>query len=404
MLDYTLIREHCQKSSSLSKSVIDEFLLHYTAHHDRLDREFESRISRFKNAERGMPANWYGLIKAQYIGHRIFKPGGLIRKYLNHAALKDLDSEQQNYLRQTAVYPWKFSFSQIIAKPERDFYEMEDVFSGEVYLLYSQSVTQISSEHSVLLWFNLIGFNGSCWQTYGPVGNFQCFDADDIFFYATEFNRAIESEDDLIEDVENSPVPYMMLMTGSNYPLIRNGEHEVLQVIGEHPSSGFDTKEMKKSFRVEYAEPVFRISHKIWSEPPHFAEAYYNEERGILFISALTDHGYLELTKVLNKKGFNLPGDPDIRLHLPMITVMKNLLQKDLVLNPYSVCFEKKAEPESDLLMGTLNRLLALALPYINSGQEPNVDALAKEAGVDPETAKQLLRKSMDRINKLRKK
>ncbi|MEO6000624.1 MAG: hypothetical protein ABIN89_27500 [Chitinophagaceae bacterium] len=197
-----------------------------------MDLEFESRISRFRDAENGMPSEWHEMVKTQYIANRIFKQDGLIHKYLNHAAIKDINAEQRNYLELMAANPWKFSFSEITANPADDFYDMGDIFTEETYLLFSPYVDQVLSERSVLTWFNLIGFNGSCWQTFGPLTGFQSFCADDIFFYATELNRSIESEDDLIEDVESIPIPYMMLMTGSTFPLVRHEEHEVVQVIG----------------------------------------------------------------------------------------------------------------------------------------------------------------------------
>jgi len=403
MPDYNQLRELCQKGSKVSTAVIDEFILYYAAKRDKLDQEFETRISRFRHTEKGMPSNWTGLIKAQYIGHRVFKQNGLIPKYLNHAAIKDLDAEQQNYLRQMAAHPWRFSFSEIKANPASDFYEMEDVFTGANYLLYSRSVSQILKERPVLLWFNLIGFNDDCWQTYGPVTGFQSFGADDIFFYATELNGSIEREVDLMEDMENNPIPYMMLMIGSDYPLVQHGAFEVLQVTGESHSAIFDMQALKKEFRLEYAGGVFKLSHEVWSEPPHFAEAYYEEERGIIFLSALTDRGYLEMAKCLNAYAFNLAVDPDIRLHLPMLTVIKKLLKKDLELNPYSQLFEVKISAESDSLMKKLNELMSRALPYINAGKEPDIDALAQETGVDPEIARDLLQKSMDRIKGLRK-
>ncbi len=403
MPDYSQLREQCNKVSRISTAVIDDFIVYYAAKRDKLDQEFESRISRFRHAGKGMPSNWSGLIEAQYIGHRIFKQQGLIPKYLNHSAIKDLDAEQQDYLRQMAAHPWRFSFSKIKASPAPDFYEMQDVFTGDTYLLYSASVSQILSERPVLLWFNLIGFNDHCWQTYGPVTGFQSFEEDDIFFYATELDPKIESGDDLVKDLDNNPVPYIMLMTGSVYPLVKHGEFEVLQVTGENHSALFDAKALKKEFKLAYAEGVFKLSHKLWSEPPHFAEAYYEEERGIIFLNALTERGYLEMGACLNAYAFNLPVDPDIRLHLPMLTVIKNLLKKDPELNPYSRLFEIKPSAESDALMKKLNEFMMLALPYINEGKEPDIDALAKKTGVDPKIAREILQKSMGSIKKLRK-
>ncbi len=403
MPDYNQLRELCKKGSQVSTGVIDEFILHYAAKRDRLDQEFDTKVSRFKHAEREMPASWTELIEAQYIGHRIFKHQGLITKYLNHAAIKDLAGEQQNYLRQMAAFPWRFSFSEIKANPAIDFYEMQDIFTEETYLLYSTSVTQILSERPVILWFNLIGFNGHCWQTYGPVTGFQSFGADDIFFYASELNGSIESASDLMKDLENNPVPYMMLMTGSAYPLVQSRGFEILHVVSESEATAFDMQTLKEEFKIEYAEGVFRISDKILSEPPHFSEAYYDEGRGIMLLSALTDQGYMEMAKKLNAHGFNLPADPDIRLHLPMLSVINKLLKKDLQINPYSRLFETKPSPENEAMIANLNEFLSLALPDINAGKEPDINAMAKKAGIDPEIARDLLKKSMKKIKQLRK-
>jgi hypothetical protein len=46
---------------------------------------------------------------------------------------------------------------------------------------------------------------------------------------------------------------------------------------------------------------------------------------------------------------------------------------------------------------------LALALPFVNSGTKPDINALEKEAGLDPEIARELFKKSIDRIREMRK-
>ncbi|OQP57946.1 hypothetical protein A3860_39655 [Niastella vici] len=401
--DYKLFLDRCQYVNKISASLIDDFLVYYAARQDKVEREFETRISRFRDIEKEMPSDWKGLIKAQYIGHRIFKDGGLIHKYLNSAAIKARNAEEQEHLRTMAAYPWRFSFSEIRANPASDFYEMEDVFTGEVFLLYSPSITRTLSDQPVLLWFNLIGYNGSCWQTYGPVISFQSFSSDDIFFYATELNPAIESDADLMADVDDNPVRYMVLACGSNYPLVVQHDNEVVQVTGEGRSVKFDVQLLRKDFRVEYAEGVFKLSHEVWSEPPHFAEAFYEEASGKVLLFALTDRGYRELSTLLVAHGMEIPNEPDIRLHIPMGIVVKKALKKSPVLNPYSQLFETRTSPESQAQMSKLNRFLALALPYINSGRQPDIAVLAKEAGIDPELAGELLQNAMNRISGLRR-
>lgn len=85
-----------------------------------------------------------------------------------------------------------------------------------------------------------------------------------------------------------------------------------------------------------------------------------------MLLLALTDRGYLEMAQSLKVYGITFPVDPEIRLHLPMLTVIKDLLKKDVELNPYSRLFEVKSSAESDLVMKNLNEFLSRALPYIN--------------------------------------
>lgn len=53
-------------------------------------------------------------------------------------------------------------------------------------------------------------------------------------------------------------------------------------------------------------------------------------------------------------------------------------------------------------MVASLNRFLSLALPFINSGREPDVVKLAKEAGIDIDTARDVLSYAMDRVKKQR--
>lgn len=55
---------------------------------------------------------------------------------------------------------------------------------------------------------------------------FQSFGPDDIFFFATEKNPDIEDESEVQEDIENDPLPYMMLLSGAAYWSISGKSHE----------------------------------------------------------------------------------------------------------------------------------------------------------------------------------
>ncbi len=121
-------------------------------------------------------------------------------------------------------------------------------------------------------------------------------------------------------------------------------------------------------------------------------------------LSSLTDRGFDALVAKLNKYAFGLETEPDIRVHLSMLVSIKHILGKKIQLNPYEEVFKIEPTPEAQDEMDKLNRLLALALPVINAGREPDFRALAKEAGVDEETARELLKIAIDRINMLKRK
>jgi hypothetical protein len=403
MTDYNSLLAICQNDSRISKEAVDDFLVYYASARDKIDQVFDKKISRFAHVVKEMPSNWKGLIKAQFIGHQIFKAGGLIGKYLNHSAVKELKPEQRNYLKKMADHPWRFSFGTVADNPAPDFYEMEDAFDGSTYLLHSRSMSQTLSEHNVLLWFNLIGYDGSCWQTFGPVIALKSFSADDIFFYATEINSEIESEEDLTADIDENPIQYMMLAAGSNYPLIESRGHQILQVFGQGHSGDIDVKALKSEFTVEYAKPVFRISHSAWSEHPHSTVAYYHEELGTVSLTGLTDAGYHEMALLLKKNRLVVPEDPDIRIHVPLLKTMETVFKRRPEIDPYARLFEKTRSPQAEASLAKLNQFMALALPYINSGREPDIDALAKKAGVDPESAREVLTAALNKVKEMRK-
>ncbi len=146
MENFNELRKVCKETSAISGKVIDEFLLYYSAQREGLDKEMDQRLLRFRHVTKEFEKSWINLIKAQYIGHRIFRKNGFIKKYLQHAAIKELPAEQRIFLERQAAIPWRYSFSMITGNPETDFYEMEDAFTGESYLVYSPSISQILSK------------------------------------------------------------------------------------------------------------------------------------------------------------------------------------------------------------------------------------------------------------------
>lgn len=118
---------------------------------------------------------------------------------------------------------------------------MRDVFSGEEYLLFSPSIDRLKATENILLWFNLIEFNGLCWQSYGPIGEFQSFGPEDVLFFATEKNPDLEDESEVQKNIENDPLPYMMLLSGAAFPRTFHKKDEMIIMMAEHESGTPDT-------------------------------------------------------------------------------------------------------------------------------------------------------------------
>lgn len=402
MEKYDRIKKACDGNSRLMARLVDKFLIYHAAAHDNLEKVMQRDFSRYSRAAAMLPADWDSRAKAQYLAHRVFREDGLIRKFLYHSALKKLTSDEMKYLEFQADNPWRFSFSTITANPAEDFYLMGDVFRGENFLLYSPSVTETLKTQRVALWLSLVLFNGSCWQTYGPVNHFSGFEPDDIYFFATEVNGDIESDLDLIAEVETNPVPFMHLITGSSLPMLTSNKYRMLRVMAEHIIPNLDTRILAGQFKSAYSNGVYRLTLKRWGTHPHFAEAWYDENIDRLLLTAMTDRGFAELTKAFAECGLELDVEPDVRVHQTMLKVASDILGREIDLPDYSHLFQKDISPEKQKDLDNLNMLLNLAMPDINAGKEPDYRSIATKAGVDPERAKEILRQVIEQINKMK--
>ncbi len=390
-MDFERIKAICENNSRISSKVVDEFLIYYAASHNNLELEMNRRFAEYRHITQKFPVEWTNKLKAQYIAHKIFKKDGLIKKYINHEEVRNLKKEELNYLEQQADNPWRFSFSIIKESPIENFYLMEDVFRNEEFLLYSPGVNKTLKFQSAILWFNMIAYNGSCMQSYGPIGAYRSFEPDDIFFFATELDGYISDENDLLSNVEQDPIPYMMLLSGANFPLIANKKDQIVYVQAEYDMENMNTRDLTDSFITEFNKGVYRISLKKWNEHPHFSQAYFDENKKTILLSSMTDKGFSALVEGLNKYGYDFPDDPFVRVNLTMVSTASDILKKKIDLIKYEKLFSKKSSPAEKENLDRLNMLIGLALPDINAGREPDIESLAVKAGLDIETARDIL-------------
>jgi hypothetical protein len=401
MSDFKKIKHICEENSKISSKVVDEFLLYYAAERNNLEHEMNQKFAGYKHITNKFQKEWTNRLKAQYIAHKVFKKDGLIKSFLNHPALKKLDIKERNWLEFQAEHEWRFSFSVIKSRPAESFFIMEETFSDKEFLLYSPGVTKTLEYQSVILWLNLIANNGDCWQSYGPIGAYKSFEPDDIFFFATELNPDIVDEEDILANLEHNPIPYMMLLSGANYPMIFNKEDHVVNVMAEYEIDGINTKSLTKSFKTEYNKGIYRLSLKNWSEPPHFSQAFFDENNKIMVLSSMTDRGFKALVEGLDDYGLNFSADPFLRVNLTMLTTAADILKRKISLNEYEHLFSKETTKSDTENLDRINALLKYVLPDINAGREPDIGALAKKAGVDIDTVKDLIKQITGKLNDL---
>jgi len=359
MKTYDELRTICELTSQISERVVDDYLISYAAGHHGLEKKMEKQFAPYKHVGKKLGKQAVNMLKSQYLAHKVFKDGGLLGKFMKHPALGRFTGRDRDYLDQQLKLPWRFSFSVIVDEPAADFYMMEDVFSGKQRLLYSPGVSRILDSGSPVLWFNLIGFNGFCWQAYGPVVYYNGFEADDIWFFATELNPDLEEFAEVPADVELNPLPFMMLISGSTLPLTFHGEDQLLFLLAEQSLKDLNTAQLKKEFKTEYDQGVYRISHKGWGEHPHFSQAFFDEKKHLLLFSSMTHRGFVALVEAFNEFGYDFPTEAYLSVNMTMLATAAGILDKKIVLNEYLNLFEKESDPKKDKVLEDINAFIA---------------------------------------------
>ncbi len=391
-MNFELLKNRCETNSQISNRVIDNFLIYYAANSVGIDKEFDRRVRPYKHIIKEFDPEWTDMLKMQYIGHRIFKESGYIHRLLQGEQVKNLTPDDLYFLQQQSKKPWRFSFSTIVKSPAADFYEMEDYLTGETYLLYSESIGKILEVQSPIMWFNLIGFNGECWQSYGPIAHYQSFGPDDIFFFATELQPAIETLEDLADNIELNPVPYMMLLYGSQVPVMQQGGKMAMFIKSYIEVPDLDLKKLEDEFVLQKKRRILKLKAPEVDSYPDFARAYYNAADQEIVLSASTIEGYDYLAAKIERCGIPLPEYYYIYVQPSMFHTTGIILKKKLVFDEYEeLFFEEDYLEEEEGDFEDMNKLLDLLIPAINADEKPDYKKLADQTGLDEDIIKEMV-------------
>lgn len=402
MEDFNEIKKYCLKDKDFSSKVLDEFLLYYAGEKDKLSAKFDRELKKYKKAAAKLPQATINMMKSQYIIHKVLKKDGLIHKYLNHSYIKTLPFEQIEFLQNQAQKTWRYSFGNISESPAPDFFNILDEFTQEEYLLYSPGLVKTMRDlKNVHFVFNLINFNGKCWESYGPIGAFNNMDGDDIFFFATEKNPNIAFDEDIVADIEKDPLPYSMLLSATGLPLVMHKEHEILLNRTTQVIENIYLSRLREKFEVEEELGIYKITLEELSMFPHFTICYYDSKTSLMTLKASTDLGYEKMQKALLKAGIELSKISDERVHVGILAVMESILNRNILTDKFESIFEKDDEDKvDDTELANANEALDDLMPLINQNKKIDFEKISKKHKVDIEFLKSAADSVFEMLNK----
>lgn len=443
--NYPAIEEHCKQHSDISQRVIDKKLLYHAAAHSRLDKKFDDRVKEFKHVTRDWDPVILRYIKSTYIIGKTFGENGLIHSYFEKKHFDHYPQDECEFLSEQSSIPWRYCYTIIEGQPAQDFFEMVDVFTDETYLFYSPGIEEILKTERPRMWFNLIAYNGQCWQTTGLIMPLNAFTPNDVFFYASEINPEIEDEVSLMREVHENPIPFLMLFKHGQAPISLAGDQEIRFQFSLEEYEPFELDSLKSRFRISRYKEFLQIAPLSHEAFPHFARAIFNEKANLLSFNALTLEGYQALWEQLVAEGFDFSDEPEIDLSMTMYTAIGEILgkepefiifgstmdeaaEKNLLVQitdhpEYSINdddltdYDELEEDHDDELWGEeelneeeengsasnstrINHFLRLLIPEINSGKEIDLPKLAAEVGMKLADAQATFDGMMKVVNK----
>lgn len=387
-LDFAKIESACVKNTTIVRNVLDDVLLYYVAAREKLDKKVDRLLKPHRLSVNALPKSWTGFAKSQYIAHEIFRDEGLLAKIMNHSIIKDFSATETAWLGQQLATPWRYSYATIVSRPARNFFVMFDEFTYEEYLLYSPALTKDLQGGGVRLCFNLIMYNGSCWQTYGALVSFRGVEKEDILYFNDLLFPETEpaEPEQVMMNVAENPIPYMLLHLGAENPLVYNKNDQIVYCVAEYDCDELIRENLTKYFQVDYREGVHRLSLEKWNDLPHFANAYFDEDEEVLFMSTFTLKGFHKLADTLIKLGYHVSPEPDFKVNPPFLSVANEIAGYELEgLNPYEELFveDNGLDPEG---LDRVNDGLATMMDALNNDRETDLMKIARETGMDPDT------------------
>lgn len=402
--DFSEIEKICEANSEMINTFVDEFLIYFCSEREGLDRQFARQFGKYAMLLESMPEDWPMRLAAQYLAFQLFKKDGYAKKYVFLNEIRSRSEEEKLFLSEQIAVPWRFTFCTILSNPETNFFVIEDIPVGEEYFLYSPGLQDIvEKEPGANLFLYLIGFNGKCWQSYGPHVYYKGFLPHDILFFSKMVKPGTNSIEKLGEAINANPLPFCALFARSSFPLSVHGKDLITINQSEFRNIRFFPDKLSAKFSVAEKDRIFKIELKRWNHFPHFAACYFNLNKKHLVLHAMTARGYDKLIEELAGSGYEFPKEPQNEVSMNMIMTAEEIFGKKINLNPYEVHFVKPETQEQSEGMSKINEFVGYLMEANNSKMKFDLEKSAEKCGLDIENAKSIaeqLEKMLSKYNK----
>jgi hypothetical protein len=393
MIDYQKIKLKCAEDTELSIRALDKYLLHY--HLDKTPNRVSLQVilSTYWRQLVDLESQSVDLLVAEFTAHQLFGQKHLIQEYLKDPEILKLPDAEYQYLEWHAKHTWRFSFAVIQDNPEPGFFNMLDLLTNESYLLYSPGLQKICKTGVPRLCFNLISFNGLCWQTYGVVICSRAYTWDDIFFLSECINPEIEDEEDIAQEIESNCFPFLLLVLGMNSPIVTSQGCEIIFCGATDYCQSINLDQLHAKFIVATKGRIVQMKSHEMSEFPHDAVAYFDPKKKEIIRNASTLEGFEFLTESLRESGIELETGADYYVTPAMYNAAEKIIDRKIsITSEYGILFIKPASKEDELTK-RVNKFVQMILPNINSREKPDIEGISFAAGLDSNLGEELWEK-----------
>lgn len=392
MTNYSKIKAICEKHSQLHAQVIDEFLMYFIVAKAGLNREIEIAERKYRHVIKKLPTGFFPTVSAEFIIGKALMRDGLLQKHINNPLIQQLSDKELEHVNHLLENPWRYIFGRIINQPSEDFFIVRDEILGDELLIFSPGI-QLNCEEGYqnALFFLLIGYNCHCWQTYNLIAAYQSFTIDDIFNFGIEISNTIEDDESFMDTVYHNPFPYFMLLIGQDYPIAQNKGQLLRHYIAENDVNNVSIETLEKKFQIKFNKGVYQLKIDKFQDTMDFAEAFFIKRTNTLYRYAMTASSFDEMTQLLIESGLDIPEMEDFSIGLSMDLAISEILKRKLSVNPYSKLFPvKEATAKQVRELNEMNQFLDAIIPFINSGEEPDIPLIATQIGIDVSEATKL--------------